>query len=296
MSAALAPVPDATEPPAAAPARARRALPRGLGWAALLGLVVLVSAGAGVLAPYAPTEQLRDGLTAAGTPLPPSAAHWLGTDDLGRDVLSRLLHGGRMSLFIALTATGMAGAIGVGLGVLAGYAGGKVDDLVMRLTEIVMAFPGLLLAIALAAVLPPGPGSAILTLGLVGWTSLARMVRGGVLQMREQEFMEASRAVGANHVWLLVRHVWPNVRPLAATLLALKFADMLLMEAALGFLGLGVPPPAPTWGGMIGDAKAFFFQAPWLGLPSGVMIFLSVLAVNMLAERLGTGGRELGRT
>lgn len=292
MSAALAPVPDATEASPVAPTRAPRPGARGLGWAGLLGLIVLVSAAAGLIAPYSPTAQLVDGLTAAGTPVGPSAAHWLGTDDLGRDVLTRLLHGGRMSLMIAATATAMAGAIGVGLGVLAGYAGGKVDDAVMRLTEIVMAFPGLLLAIALAAVLPPGPGSAILTLGLVGWTSLARMVRGGVLQMREQEFMEASRAVGAGHAWMLARHVWPNVRPLAATLLALKFADMLLMEAALGFLGLGVPPPAPTWGGMIGDAKAFFFQAPWLGLPSGVMIFLTVLAVNMLAERYGATRRQ----
>lgn len=287
MSAALVPAPRATEPPEAPATRAGRKLPPGLGWMVLLGLIVGVSALAGLLAPFPPTAQLPDGLTASGSPIGPSAAHWLGTDDLGRDVLSRLLHGGRMSLMIAAAATAMAGAIGVSLGLLAGYAGGKVDAFVMRLTEIVMAFPGLLLAIALAAVLPPGPGSAVLTLGLVGWTSLARMVRGGVLQMREQEFMEASRAVGAGHGWLLSRHVWPNVRPLATTLLALKFADMLLMEAALGFLGLGVPPPAPTWGGMIGDAKAFFFQAPWLGLPSGVMIFLTVLAVNMLAERYG---------
>ena len=287
MPAALVPAPDATATSTAVPPGARPGLPRGLGWAALLLIVVLLSALAGVLAPFPPTAQLPDGLTASGTPIGPSAAHWLGTDDLGRDVLSRLLHGGRMSLMIAAAATAMAGLIGVGLGVLAGYAGGKVDDAVMRLTEVVMAFPGLLLAIALAAVLPPGPASAILTLGLVGWTSLARMVRGGVLQMRELEFMEAGLAVGAGHLWMLWRHVWPNVRPLAVTLLALKFADMLLMEAALGVLGLGVPPPAPTWGGMIGDAKAFFFQAPWLGLPSGVLIFLTVLAVNMLAERFG---------
>jgi peptide/nickel transport system permease protein len=284
MTASLATDAAMAAPPEPA---ARRRLPRGLGWAVLLGMLVLVSLAAGWLAPYPPNLQLADGLSATGDPLAPSAAHWLGTDDLGRDVLSRLLYGGRMSLMIAAAATGMAGALGVGLGLLAGYAGGRVDDAIMRLTEIVMAFPGLLLAIALAAVLPPGPGSAILTLGLVGWTSLARMVRGGVLQMREQEFMEAARAAGAEHLWMLGRHVWPNVRPLAATLLALKFADMLLLEAALGFLGLGVPPPDPTWGGMIGDAKAFFFRAPWLGGPSGLMIFLTVLAVNMLGERYG---------
>lgn len=269
----------------------RRRLPKGLGWALLLGAIVASTALAGVLAPYAPTLQLPDGLTPGGTPIGPTAAHWLGTDDLGRDVFSRLLYGGRMSLLIAGSATAMAGIMGIGLGLLAGYAGGIIDQAIMRLTEIVMAFPGLLLAIALAAVLPPGPLSAILTLGLVGWTSLARMIRGAVLQLHGLEFMEAAHAMGAGHVWMLVRHVWPNVRPLAATLLALKFADMLLLEAALGFLGLGVPPPSPTWGGMIGDAKAFFFQAPWLGLPSGVAIFLTVLAVNMLAERWGSTSR-----
>jgi peptide/nickel transport system permease protein len=148
-----------------------------------------------------------------------------------------------------------------------------------------MAFPLLLLAIALAAVLPPGPISVVLTLGVVGWTSLARVIRGSVLQLREQEFMEASKAVGAGHLRLMFNHVWPNVAPLALTLLALKLADMLLLEAALGFLGLGVPPPTPTWGSLVGEARSYFYHAPWLGMPAGLLIFLTVLAVNMLAER-----------
>ncbi|MEB3223225.1 MAG: ABC transporter permease [Candidatus Sericytochromatia bacterium] len=260
----------------------------GWGWGSLLAVGVLTALGAGAIAPYNPLLQLPDGLTALGAPLPPTATHWLGTDELGRDVLSRLLHGGRVSLLVAGTATALAGGIGVTLGLLAGYAGGLVDHAVMRLTEVVMAFPALLLAIALAAVLPPGVASAILTLGLVGWPSLARMVRGSVLSLREQEFVEAGRAVGAGHWWQLWRHIWPNVRPLALTLLALKFADMLLMEAALGFLGLGVPPPTPTWGAMIGEARGYFYHAPWLGLPAGAAIFTVVLAVNQLADR---GGR-----
>ncbi|MFP5501379.1 MAG: ABC transporter permease, partial [Candidatus Sericytochromatia bacterium] len=215
----------------------------------------------------------------------PSPAHWLGTDDLGRDVLSRMLYGGRASLMIAGIATAVTGLVGVSLGILAGYAGGRVDNGIMRLTEIVMAFPGLLLAIALASVLPPGPLSVVVTLSVVGWTNMARLVRGSVLSLREQEFIDASRAVGATHLWILWHHIWPNVRAMALTLLALKVADMLLLEAALGFLGLGVPPPHPTWGGLVGEGKNYLYQAPWLGLPAGLAIFLTVLSLNMLAER-----------
>ncbi|MEB3329637.1 MAG: ABC transporter permease [Candidatus Sericytochromatia bacterium] len=274
----------ASDAPLLPPSR-RRPPVAAWGWGGLLAVVLATSLGAGVVAPFDPLLQLPDGVTGLGAPLAPSTAHWLGTDELGRDVFSRLLHGGRVSLLVAGTATSLAGLIGISLGLLAGYAGGLVDQLVMRLTEVVMAFPALLLAIALAAVLPPGAGSAILTLGLVGWPSLARMVRGSVLSLREQEFVEAGRALGAGHRWLLWRHIWPNVQSLALTLLALKFADMLLMEAALGFLGLGVPPPTPSWGAMIGDARGYFYHAPWLGLPAGVAIFGVVLAVNQLADR-----------
>lgn len=281
-----------TVSPVVAEAPAAPALPKNRAWwrspwtwllVALLGATLLSP----WIAPYNPTLQLPDGLSPSGQPLPPSAAHWLGTDDLGRDVLSRLLHGGRMSLFIAGLATLLTGAVGVIFGVVAGFSGGKIDNAVMRLTEIVMAFPGLLLAIALASVLPPGPISVVVTLSVVGWTSLARIVRGNVLSMREQEFIDASYAQGASHLHVLVNHVWPNVRPLALTLLALKLADMLLMEAALGFLGLGVAPPTPTWGGLVAEGKNYFYQAPWLGLPAGACIFLVVLSVNMLSERWG---------
>ncbi|MDB5098736.1 MAG: putative permease component of transporter [Cyanobacteria bacterium RYN_339] len=286
------PVVDAPPMPAfeASPPKPRRRAPSP--WLILLGLIL----GSVVLAPwiaaYDPLAQLADGLSPLGAPLPPSAHHWLGTDELGRDVLSRVLHGGRLSLLIAAAATSLAGILGVGCGMVAGYAAGRVDNLLMRATEIVMAFPLLLLAIALASVLPPGPISVVITLGVVGWTSLARVVRGTVLQVREQEFVEASRAVGAGHIRILLQHIWPNVRPLALTLLALKLADMLLLEAALGFLGLGVPPPTPTWGSLVGEARAYFYHAPWLGLPAGAAIFLTVLAVNMLAERATAASRR----
>lgn len=254
-------------------------------WLAIALAMIGAAVAAPLLAPYDPLLQLKDGLSPMGSPLPPSPAHWLGTDDLGRDVLSRMLYGGRASLMIAGIATAVTGLVGVSLGILAGYAGGRVDNGIMRLTEIVMAFPGLLLAIALASVLPPGPLSVVVTLSVVGWTNMARLVRGSVLSLREQEFIDASRAVGATHLWILWHHIWPNVRAMALTLLALKVADMLLLEAALGFLGLGVPPPHPTWGGLVGEGKNYLYQAPWLGLPAGLAIFLTVLSLNMLAER-----------
>lgn len=261
-----------------------------MAWSLLLAAILGSALAAPWLAPFDPALQLKDGLSAVGTPLGPTAVHWLGTDDLGRDVLSRLLHGGRTSLFIAGLATVMTGVVGVGLGLVAGYMGGRTDNMIMRLTEVVMAFPGLLLAIALASVLPPGPFSVVLTLGVVGWTSLTRMVRGSVLSVREQEYIEAARAIGADHLRIVFNHVWPNVRALAVTLLALKLADMLLLEAALGFLGLGVPPPQPSWGGLVGEGKDYLRQAPWLGLPAGLLIFLTVLSVNVVAE-----GRMPGR-
>jgi peptide/nickel transport system permease protein len=279
------PVVDSPPTPAEAVAAPKPKRKAPSGWWFLLGGILAAVVLAPVIAPYDPLAQLPEGLSPLGAPLPPTAQHWLGTDELGRDVLSRLLYGGRLSLLIAAAATLVAGVLGVGCGMVAGYASGRIDNVLMRLTEIVMAFPLLLLAIALASVLPPGPFSVVLTLGVVGWTSLARVVRGSVLQLREQEFVDASRAVGAGHMRLLFHHVWPNVRPLALTLLALKLADMLLLEAALGFLGLGVPPPAPTWGSLVGEARAYFYHAPWLGLPAGAAIFLTVLAVNMLAEQ-----------
>lgn len=284
VPATVTPTSTATDPLPAPRVRPRRAWYRSP-WFAVILLVVGSALLAPVLAPYDPLAQLADGLSPLGAPLPPSAHHWLGTDELGRDVLSRLLYGGRVSLEISFAATLLAGLLGVGFGGVAGYAGGQTDNLIMRMTEIVMAFPALLLAIALASVLPPGPVSVILTLGLVGWTSLARVIRGSVLQLREQEFVDASRAVGAGHLRILLFHIWPNVQPLALTLLALKLADMLLLEAALGFLGLGVPPPTATWGSLVGQGRAYFFHAPWLGVPAGFMIFLTVLGVNMLAER-----------
>lgn len=274
----------------ASDAPARRLAPWPWGWGLTLGLVVLACLAGPWLLAHGPLTQDPAGLDPFGTPLPPSWQHWLGTDELGRDVLARVLHGGRASLVIAGGATLLAGAIGVALGLWAGYVGRWADAFVMRATEVVMAFPTLLLAIALAAVLPRGPLSVTLTLALVGWTSIARLTRGAVLQVKGQEFVEASLSVGASHLQVVWRHVLPNVAPLAATLIVLKLADMLLLEAALGFLGLGVPAPDPTWGSLIGQSRLAIFHHPWIGLPAGALVFLTVLASAMLIERLDAKG------
>lgn len=250
-----------------------------------LFLLVASSALAPWLAPFDPIFQDPNGLGSAGAPLPPSVKHPLGTDDLGRDVLSRLLYGGRASLAIAIVATLGTAALGISLGMVAGFFGGKVDACIMRLTEVVMAFPTLLLAIALAAVMPSGMVSVIITLTLVGWTSLTRVVRSAVLSLREQEFIEASRAIGVPQWRLLIHHIWPNVRALSITMATLKLADILLLEAALGFLGLGIAPPTPTWGSLVSEGRHYLFHSPWLGLPAGFAIFLTVLTINILADR-----------
>lgn len=252
----------------------------------ILGLVGLAALLAPQLAPYHPLLQLPNGLDELGMPLPPTAYHWLGTDSLGRDVLSRLLFGARISLWIGLSATLLTGLIGVGVGIFSGYFGGWVDAVLMRITEVVMAFPVLLLAIGLAAVLPPSPWMVILTLGLVGWTSLARVVRALVLGIRQSEYIVAAEALGAQAPWVLRRHVLPNIMAPVGALLTLKLADMLLLEASLSFLGLGIRPPAPSWGAMIHEGMALYRTAPWLVMAPGLLIVLVVLSCNLIGEKL----------
>ncbi|HBN09796.1 MAG TPA: peptide ABC transporter permease [Cyanobacteria bacterium UBA8530] len=243
-----------------------------------------------ILAPYLtrfdPLFQLSEGLDDLGMPLSPGPIHWLGTDEMGRDVFSRLLFGGRNSLLVGFSATAIAGFIGVTVGLLSGYFGGLVDAFFMRLTEIFMAFPVLLLAIALAAVLPPTPLTVILVLGFVGWTSLARIVRALAMGLRETDFVLASQAMGGGDPWVICRHLLPNVAPAVLSLLTLKLADVFLLEAALSFLGLGIRPPAPSWGGMVMESQALFRTAPWLMIAPGLAIVSVVLCCNLLGEQI----------
>jgi ABC-type dipeptide/oligopeptide/nickel transport system permease subunit len=250
-------------------------------------LLVALAALAPWLTPLSPSLPLPNGLDANGLPLAPTAQHPLGTDDLGRDAFARFLYGGRVSLLVGFAATALAGALGIALGILAGFRGGWVDLVLMRLTEIVMAFPTLLLTMGLAAVLPPHPAMVVLTLGLVGWTAIARLVRAMTLSLRENEFIEAARAMGGSPLWILRRHLLPNLSGAIASLLALKLADMFLLEAALSFLGLGIRPPTPSWGNMIHDGQLYFRDAPWLFMAPGLAIFALVLAFNLLGDRWG---------
>jgi peptide/nickel transport system permease protein len=247
-----------------------------------LALAVLVVALlAPFLAPHDPNEQaLEDRL--AG----PSSAHWLGLDELGRDILSRLIMGARVSVGVGLSVVLMAGLAGTAIGLTAGYFGGRVDAVLMRLTDLFMAFPGILLAIALVAVLGPALRNVVVALVVIGWVGYARLVRGQVLQLREMEFVLAARAAGVTSWGVIVRHVLPNVMPTLVVQASLGMAGAILAEASLSFLGLGIQPPTPSWGAMINAGRSHLLDAPHLALFPGVAILLTVMGLNFLGDAL----------
>lgn len=258
---------------------------------AMTGLVVivgllLVAAFAPWLAPYNPDEQFKDGLSGLGQPLPPSARYWLGTDSLGRDVLSRLLFGSRVSLLVGVLAVGLATIIGTVLGILAGYWGGWVDNAIMRLTDITMSFPDLLLIMAIVAIYGPSLGIIFVAIGLVGWTGMARVVRSQVLTVREMEFVEAAHAIGARNRYIMLRHILPNVLAPVIVIATMGIAGAIMTEAALSFLGLGVKTPISSWGSMINMGYAYFREVPSLPLIPGLAIALTVFAFNVFGDGL----------
>lgn len=247
----------------------------------LLGALVAVALLGPVLAPHGPiTQNLEADLLA------PSAEHWLGTDKLGRDVLSRLLHGARLSLAVALSTVALSLLLGAALGSICGYFGGWLDHALMRLVDIVLAFPGILLAIAFTALLGPGLGQAILALSLTGWTAYARIARAEVLSLREREFVCAARALGDRPGRILARHIAPHLLPALSIQAAFGTAGAILGEGALSFLGLGVQPPAPSWGSMLAEGRQFLLVAPHLTTFPGLALMLTVLACNLVGEGL----------
>ena len=228
---------------------------------------------------------------------PPSSAHPLGTDDLGRDVLARLIQGGRVSLAVGLAGALLAAAIGTGIGLVAGYLGGIVDALLMRLTDLVISLPLLPLLIVLAAVdlgklgLPAqgelaGVVRIVVLMALFGWTTTARLVRASVLSLRTREFVRAAQAMGAGPGRILVRHILPNAAGPLIVATTLSIGNVILVESVLSFLGLGVQPPVASWGNMLTGAQELLFEAPRLALWPGALIFLSVLAFNLLGDGL----------
>jgi ABC-type dipeptide/oligopeptide/nickel transport system permease subunit len=218
----------------------------------------------------------------------PSPAHWLGTDFQGRDIWSRLVYGARVSLTVGLISQGIALLLGVTMGLLAGYYGGWVDELIMRLADVTLAFPTLLLLIAMVAAFQPSMGVVFATIGVVGWAGMARLVRGQVLVVRQLEYVQAIRALGARDWRIMFHHVLPNVIAPVVIAATLGVAGAIMAEAALSFLGLGVPPPAPSWGSMIADGRdlAQLRRAPWTSVFPGMAIGAAVLGFNLLGDAL----------
>ena len=249
---------------------------------AAIVLLAVVGAVAGpALVPYDPaTQQLA--LRLEG----PSPHHPFGLDELGRDILARVLSGARISLLVGLVVVGVSATIGIAMGAIAGYAGGYVDEAIGRLIDILLAFPGLLLAIALVAVLGPSLQHVILALALIGWVGYARLVRGQVLRTRELEYVQAARALGASTFRILTRHVIPSTLPAVSVQATLGMGGAILSEAALSFLGLGVQPPTPSWGTMLSYGKAHLLDAPHLTVFPGLAIAILVLGFNFLGDGL----------
>lgn len=249
--------------------------------AVLLAILIVIAVLAPVIAPYEPNT--GDFLV---TLQGPSSTHWLGTDEQGRDVLSRLIFGTRLSLTVGLISVGVGLAFGVTLGAVAGYVGGWVDTVIMRVMDILLAFPAILLAVAIVFMLGPGLEKAIIAVGIVSVPSYARITRGSVLSVKEMDFVEAAKATGAGRNRILVRHVLPNIFAPLLVRATLGTSEAILETAALGFLGLGARLPTPEWGLMLSRGSAHISDAPYLVYFPGIAITLAVLAMNLLGDGL----------
>ena len=259
--------------------------------AAMVATLLIIAIGAPLFAPHDPARAVA---STFGDPGRPSRAFLLGTDELGRDVLSRIIWGARISLEVAVTAMAVTMIIGVAIGLIAGFFGGPADFALMRLTDMMLAFPTLLLAMAFVTVLHPSLLSILLVIGLVSWTGVARVVRAETLSLTQRDFVLAARALGATPRRLIVSHVLPNALPVIVVMAVLGTSGTLLLDAGLSFLGLGVPPPTPSWGRMIEEATMYFRTAPWLAAFPGIAIFYAVLGFNLLGygylRRRGASG------
>jgi peptide/nickel transport system permease protein len=253
----------------------------------ILVIVVIIGIFGPWIAPHDPTAQ---DLTARLTP--PFWAkghvpgHLLGTDSLGRDVLSRIIYGARISLLVGVAATLLSGVIGTVIGIVAGYYRRWLDVIFMRLADIQLAFPTILLALTVVVVLGPSLWFVILVLGFTGWVSYARVIRSEVLSLRSREYVTAARAIGDSDLQIMWRHLRPNVLAPLATIATLQVASMIIAEASLSYLGLGVPPTVPTWGGMLSDGQLYIRTAWWISVFSGVAIMLTTLAINITGDML----------
>jgi peptide/nickel transport system permease protein len=261
--------------------------------ATLVGLLIVTALFAPLLAPHDPSEQFRDGLTPDGQPMPSTLFREsggtkfpLGSDANGRDLLSRIFYGARVSLMVGVLANLLAVTLGIVIGMTAGYLGGWVETLLMRFTDIMMAFPTLLLAMTLVAILKPSLWIIIVVIGLVYWTWIARVVYGQVIAIREREFVTASRALGGSPSHIILHHILPQLVPTIIVWGTLGIATNVMLEASLSYLGIGVQPPTPSWGGMIQQGQSYYRAAPWLVIYPGLAIMITVFAFNLLGDGL----------
>lgn len=253
------------------------------GWACLMVVAVVLAASG--LAPWLSAtdpnaidlDQLR---------LSPGVDHPFGTDQKGRDVFVRVLHGTRVSLGLAIAAATVSMALGLMVGLVSGYVGGRVDTAVMSAVDLVLSFPSLLLAIGISVVLPPGSWTVLFAMASVGWAGFARLTRGHVLVLREAPFLEAARAIGCGHWRVLMVHLLPQCIPLALVMMGLKLGGFIITEASLSFLGLGAQPPAPSWGAMVSASRGYMLTAPWMMAFPGMAIAVTALCCNMLGDAL----------
>lgn len=252
-----------------------------LAGAGVVLLLFILSFLAPVITPYDPAH-----LDAWNVLLPPSSQHWFGTDELGRDVLTRVIYGARVSLKVGFVAVGIAVLIGAAVGLLAGFYGGWIDAILMRLVDIMLCFPTFFLILAVIAMLEPSIWYIMIIIGLTGWMGVARLVRAEVLTLREREFVQAARALGASDLRIIVRHILPNALSPVLVTATLGVAGAILTESALSFLGIGVQPPTPSWGNILTAGKDYIEFAWWLSLFPGLAILVTVLAYNLLGEGL----------
>ncbi len=251
-------------------------------------LLIILALCAPIISPYNPFITVRNEFGLANTSQPPSSNHLLGTDNLGRDVLSRMIFAGRISLSVGLVSVSIACSIGVVLGALAGYFGKWVDSLIMRVTDVVICFPVLFLVITVSTMLKPNIFNVMAIIGLVYWTRVARMVRGEILRVRELDFIQASRALGASDFRIIGRHVIPNIMAPLLVQATLLTAQAILIEASLSFLGVGVQQPTPSWGNMLNAATSITVLGfrPWIWIPPGLAILITVLSINFIGDGL----------
>ncbi|TKR56900.1 ABC transporter permease [Allopusillimonas ginsengisoli] len=249
--------------------------------AAIVLLIIIIAVFAPLLTSFDPAQVSFTAVRKA-----PSATHWLGTDELGRDIFSRLLYGARASLLAGMCSVLIALAAGVPLGLLAGYFGGLIDGCISRLTEALLSIPFLILAIALAAFLGPSLTNAMIAIGISAAPLFIRLARGQVLAIKNEDYVQSTRSLGASNTRIIVRHILPNVMPALIVQATIMIASAIIAEASLSFLGLGLQPPNPSWGSMLNTAKNFMTQAPWMSVFPGTAIFLAVFGFNLLGDGL----------